>query len=309
MNAQDVKAFLHVRQVNCHLAVKTAGAQERRIQDIRAVCGRNDNDAGISGEAVHLDKNLVKRLLSLIMSAAQSASAAAAYSINLINEDDARGILPSSLKQIPDTGGAHAYKHLNEIRTGGVEEVDACLACDSTRKQRLSCSWRAYKQDALRNLRSDFHITVRVFKKVHDFLKLVLAFFLSGNILEQHLVFLGAVLHGMALAELAHHPASSRCADLAVHGEDDHDEDDPRQEIDQDVPERYACYRAHNFNALNRKSLHQRRIIIRDAAGSVETAVCHKVYDALILNIDLSDRAGVNSAHEGRIADFRSPLA
>ena len=67
MNLQDRLAAFDVRTVECHTAVETAGAQERRIEDVGAVGGSDDDDIGVGVESVHLDQHLVKGLLAFIV--------------------------------------------------------------------------------------------------------------------------------------------------------------------------------------------------------------------------------------------------
>jgi len=53
---QNGFATAHVRQIDSNLAVEAARAQQRRVQNIRAVGCRNDNDALLGVEAVHLNE-------------------------------------------------------------------------------------------------------------------------------------------------------------------------------------------------------------------------------------------------------------
>ena len=88
MHAQDLLAALYVRAVNRDLAVKTAGTQQRRIQNVGAV-GRGDQDDRLAFlKTVHLDQQLVERLLALVVAAAQTGSALTSHGIDLVNKDD-----------------------------------------------------------------------------------------------------------------------------------------------------------------------------------------------------------------------------
>jgi hypothetical protein len=49
------------------------------------------------------------------MSSSDPASSGTANSIQFVRLTDARSVLPPLLEQIPDTGGTHAYEHLDEI--------------------------------------------------------------------------------------------------------------------------------------------------------------------------------------------------
>ena len=56
----------------------------------------------------------------------------AADRVDLINEDDCRGILFGLLKQIAHTRRAHADIHFHKIRAGNREKRHVCLACHRT---------------------------------------------------------------------------------------------------------------------------------------------------------------------------------
>jgi hypothetical protein len=50
-----------------YAAVKTTGAQQRRVKNIGAVGGGNDNDIGIGIETVHFNQHLVEGLFTFIV--------------------------------------------------------------------------------------------------------------------------------------------------------------------------------------------------------------------------------------------------
>ena len=56
MYLQDFGTSLDIRTVYYNLAVKTAGTQQRRVQNIRTVGCGNHNDAFVSTETVHLNQ-------------------------------------------------------------------------------------------------------------------------------------------------------------------------------------------------------------------------------------------------------------
>ena len=54
---------------------EAAGAQQRGVQDVRAVGGRDDDDAEVGLEAVHLDQHLIQRLLAFVVAATDTGTA------------------------------------------------------------------------------------------------------------------------------------------------------------------------------------------------------------------------------------------
>jgi hypothetical protein len=87
---QDLLASANVGQRHHDLAVEAARAQQRRIEHVRAVRGRDDDHAFVALEAVHLDEQLVEGLLALVVTAAEARAAMAADGVDLVDEDDAR---------------------------------------------------------------------------------------------------------------------------------------------------------------------------------------------------------------------------
>jgi hypothetical protein len=89
VHAQDLFAPLQIGIAHGDLTVETAGAQQRRVEDVGTVGGGHDDDAVGLGETVHLDEELIERLLALLV-AERVAAAVAADGVELVDEDDAR---------------------------------------------------------------------------------------------------------------------------------------------------------------------------------------------------------------------------
>ena len=193
MNAKDFLAALNVRTRHDHAPVKTARAQQRRIENVRPVCG-SDQDYAFSGfEAVHLDQQCVEGLLAFGVPAAQAGSAMAPNRINFIYEDDAGGVFLALFEKVANAAGAHADEHLDEVRTGNRKERNVRFAGDRAGEQRLARSWRPDEQNALRNASSEFLELLRVFQEVDNLVKLFLGFIDSGNVFECRFLFACAV--------------------------------------------------------------------------------------------------------------------
>src|SRR5205807_409243 len=73
-------------------------------------------------EAVHLDEQLIQRLLALVVSAAEAGAAMASDGVNLVDEDDAGGVLLALLEQVAHARCADADEHLDEVGSADREE-------------------------------------------------------------------------------------------------------------------------------------------------------------------------------------------
>ena len=117
MHLEDCFAAFDIRPVNYHAPVKAARTQQRRIQNVGAVGGSNNNHMRVGVKAVHLNQDLVERLFALIVAATQSSATLAADGIDLVNKDDARTLALGLFKQIAHAAGSNAHKHFHKFGT------------------------------------------------------------------------------------------------------------------------------------------------------------------------------------------------
>src|SRR5262249_17553548 len=81
-----------------------AGAQQRRVEDVGPVGRRDDDDAALDVEPVQLDKQLVKRLLTLVVPAAEPGATVPADRVDLVHEHDRGSVRLGLLEQVPHPG-------------------------------------------------------------------------------------------------------------------------------------------------------------------------------------------------------------
>ena len=105
VDLQDALAAAHVGARDDHAPVEAAGPQQRRVEHVGPVGGGDQDDAVVRLEAVHLDQQLVQRLLALVVPAAEAGAAVAADGVDLVDEDDAGGVLLALLEEV-----AHAAR-------------------------------------------------------------------------------------------------------------------------------------------------------------------------------------------------------
>ena len=72
-----------VGTVDDDLTVEAARPEQRRVEDVRAVGGGDQDDVVLHLEAVHLDEELVQGLLALVVPAADASPAVAADGVDL----------------------------------------------------------------------------------------------------------------------------------------------------------------------------------------------------------------------------------
>src|SRR5690606_32970676 len=97
----------------------------------------------VAFEAVHLDQQLVQRLLALVVTAAEARAAMTADRVDFVDEDDTRRVLLRLVEHVADARGADADEHLYEIGARNREKRHLRLTRDRTREQRLAGAGRA----------------------------------------------------------------------------------------------------------------------------------------------------------------------
>ena len=90
MHVQDLAAALDVRPVERDVAVETTRPQERGVENVGAVGGRDDDHVGVGVESIHLHQQLVEGLLALVVTAPKPGASLAADGVDLVHEHDAR---------------------------------------------------------------------------------------------------------------------------------------------------------------------------------------------------------------------------
>ena len=121
------------------------------------------------------------------MTAAQAGTSLTAYGIDLIDKDDGGRGFFRILKQITDTGCAHAHVHLHEVRTGNGEEGYAGFAGNGLGQKGLTGSGRANQQHTVGNLGTQLGEVGGIAQKLYQFFQFCLFLIGTGHVLEEHL--------------------------------------------------------------------------------------------------------------------------
>ena len=240
VHLQDVEAAPEVGSVDGDLAVEPARPEQRGVEDVRPVGGGDQDHAAAYVETVHLDQELVQRLLALVVAAAHAGATVPADGVDLVDEDDRGSVLLRLLEQVADAGGADADEHLDEVRAGDRVERHPGLPGHRAGQQGLAGAGLAVQQDTLGDLGADGLELGGLGQELLDLLELLDRLVTPGDVAEGGLrrVLVGDL--GLRLAEL-HHPAAA-----ALHGvqqeEEQHADDDERdQGAQQGAEEAWGC--------------------------------------------------------------------
>ena len=131
-----------------------------------------------------------KRLLALIVTAAQAGAAVAADGVDFIDEDDAGRVLLALLEEVAHAAGAHADEHLHEIGAGNGEKRNVGLAGNGACQQGFARSRRSDQQHAFGNAAAQLLKLLRIFQEFDDLLQFFLGLIDSRYVLEGGLLLL-----------------------------------------------------------------------------------------------------------------------
>ena len=230
VNPENLLAAIDVGPRDHHHAVEAAGPKQRRVEDVGTVGRGDDDDAFVGLEAVHLDQQLVQRLLAFVIAVAQAGAAMAADRVDFVDEDDARRALLRLVEHVAHTRCADADEHLDEVGAGDGEERHARFAGDGAGEQRLAGAGRADQQGALGDLAAEPGELARVLEIFDDFLELFAGLVDPGDVGEGHPALLFGQHSRPALAE-AHRPGAGVLLHLPHDEEADSDDQQQRQRI------------------------------------------------------------------------------
>ena len=166
-------------------------------------------------KAVHLGKELIERLLALIIGA-EAGVALFAYGVYFVYKHYAGSLFVGLLEKIAHLSRAHAHEHLNEFGAGNGEEGHLCLARNGLCQQRFARARRAHEQRALGQLCAYFGVLCRLMQKVDYLLQCVLGLVLARNVGKGFAGLCLNVYLGIGLAE-AHRVAHCAAARHAAH--------------------------------------------------------------------------------------------
>ena len=215
---------------------KRPGRKQRRIEHVGTVGGRDDDDAFLGIEAVHLDEQRIQRLLAFVVTAADAVAAMPADRVDFVDENDAgRGLL-ALLEHVAHAARADADEHLDEVRTADREERHVRFAGDGAGEQRLARAGRADQQDALRNAAAELLKLLRVAEELDELLDFVLRFLDAGDVLEGDLVLVPREHARLRFAEIQR--AFAGHADLLAEKEIENEQEErDREEADERLGE------------------------------------------------------------------------
>ena len=208
VDLEDRLAAGAVGRLDGHAAVEAPRPQQRLVEHVRPVRRADHDDADGRVEAVHLGEDLVKRLLALVVAAAEAAgarSARAADGVELVDEDDRRAASfacsnRSRTREAPTPTIASTNSEA-AIEKNGTFASPATARASSV----LPGARAALQQDAVRDAGAQPPVLLRFAEEVDDLRQLGLRLVDPGHVGEGHLLAAGLVALCLRAAEVAEH--------------------------------------------------------------------------------------------------------
>src|SRR5208337_922782 len=147
---------------------------------------RDDDDAFVLLEAIHLDQQLVERLLALVVASAEARAAMAPDSVDFIDEDDAGRVLLGLLEHVAHAARADADEHLDEVGTRNSKKRNVRLAGDGARGECLAGAGRTDEQHAARDAAAKLLELLRIAQEFNDLLQILLGPVAPRDVFERH---------------------------------------------------------------------------------------------------------------------------
>ncbi|CAN8007616.1 unnamed protein product, partial [Ixodes pacificus] len=134
-----------VRKLN--LPIQPARTQQRGIQDVYPVGGRDDFDVSAGAEPIQLVEQLEHGPLDFAVSCLLRVEALRADGVQFVDEDDGRRLFLGEREGVSHQLGAVADEHLNELRSGELQERRLGLGGTRAGHQRLAGAGRSVQED------------------------------------------------------------------------------------------------------------------------------------------------------------------
>ena len=185
MNLEQLAPPGQRRPIDRDVPIEPPRPQQRRVEHVGPVRGRQHDHRARRAEAVHLAEDLIERLLAFVVPAAEAGAALPADGVDFVDEQNRRRVRLGRLEQVAHAAGADAHEQLNELRAVDRKERHARLAGHRLGQQRLAGARRTHQQHALRHPGAELLKLGRVAQEVDDLLQVLLHVAQAGDVVKR----------------------------------------------------------------------------------------------------------------------------
>jgi len=168
VDLEDLLAPLRPRLGHLDEPVEPTRPENRLVEHIEPVRGRDDPHLAAVLEPVHLREQLHHRPLDLRVPGGFRVRPLGGDGVDLVDEDHCRLAFGGEFEQVTDEPRALADELPHQLRAGHLDERGVRLVGDRLRQHRLPGAGRAVQQNAARRFDSDLSELVGVHERVLD---------------------------------------------------------------------------------------------------------------------------------------------
>ena len=234
MDAQDCRAAPAIRGLHRDTAVEPPGSEQRGVQHVSAVRGREHDHTLTRVEAIHLGEDLIQRLFLLVIATEpDDCGSAASNRVQLIDEDDRwRGSFRFG-EEVAHPGGPNTDDRLDELGCGDAEERHFGFARHRSGQQGFAGPRRTDQQHTFGHRSTEALVLLRLAKEIDNLLEVGFHLVYSGHIVERDRRTLRVVQARPALAEAAEDATRARGGGATGEIEESQDQQDRRPKAEQ----------------------------------------------------------------------------
>src|SRR3989338_8209607 len=167
MHFENVEPCPFVRRWNDEQLVEPSGAQERRVENVRAVGRGYYYDVFHVLDAVHLGEQRVDHAFGDVRFSFPAAPRSR-YRINLVEENDCGRCRPGFPEYLAQSLFAFSHPLAYEFGTADCDEIGFAFRCDRFCKQGFSRAGRAEQQDSAHRAYSQARESFGLFERKFD---------------------------------------------------------------------------------------------------------------------------------------------
>ena len=167
-------------------------------------------------EAIHFTQYLVQCLLAFIMSTTETGAAGPAHRVDFIDKDDGWCFLAGTGKHVAHPRCTNTDKHFDKFRAADTEKRYIGFTGHCFGQQGFAGTRRSHQQNSPGDFRTQFTIVLGIFEITHNFIKVALGIFQSGDIIETQILVLLAKTLGPGFTKIEE-PCAAEPAQVFLH--------------------------------------------------------------------------------------------
>ena len=132
------------------LPIYPSWPKEGGVEDVETISGHDDFDIFRRFKAVELIEEFQHRALNFGVASTAPLDPGRTDAVDLVHENDARGVLACHDEQLADHAAAFADVFLHQLGAGDADKLAGCVMRDGSCEQCFACTGWPVEEDAFR---------------------------------------------------------------------------------------------------------------------------------------------------------------